>query len=531
MSLMLYSIAAFAAALGLYRLLQVGKRDPRMPKGPPTLPILGNFHQIPSSGLYRQFRVWAKEYGSVFSLKFGPSDIVVLCDREAIHELLDKKGSIYSDRPNTYVGQLLTKGDHIAIHQMDSMWREKRKVIAHNFSPKALDERHFRIQEAEATVLLNDLLRTPENFFDCIRRYTASVAATLVFGQRGATFESFWAHGVFDVMSKWTEAMEAGANPPVDEYPILKLLPKQICFWKRRAIQAGDAMDATWTRARSIVDNRRSKGDKRDCIVDHLLHEYNEKGFPMSQHAFNNLVGELVEGGADTTAAQLLTLVLALAKNPEVQRKARKEIDPLCGTERSPVWTDFKSLPYINAIVKEGMRWRPVAVTALPHRARQDGYYKGMLIPKDSTIFIPTWAIHHSEEIFEDHEAFNPDRFLNFPKLASEYAGSANWEERDNAHHYGYGAGRRVCPGMHLAERNMWRIASKLLWAFDIAEPLDPLTGKVVQLDTNAYNPGITQAPLPFKVRITPRSKAHAAAISKELNGALDFLSPFASKE
>lgn len=154
--------------------------------------------------------------------------------------------------------------------------------------------------------------------------------------------------------------MEAGANPPVDEYPILKLLPKQICFWKRRAIQAGDAMDATWTRARSIVDNRRSKGDKRDCIVDHLLHEYNEKGFPMSQHAFNNLVGELVEGGADTTAAQLLTLVLALAKNPEVQRKARKEIDPLCGTERSPVWTDFKSLPYINAIVKEGMRWRPV---------------------------------------------------------------------------------------------------------------------------------------------------------------------------
>lgn len=77
----------------------------------------------------------------------------------------------------------------------------------------------------------------------------------------------------------------------------------------------------------------------------------------------------------------------------------------------------------------------------------------------------------------------------------------------------------------------MWRIASKLLWAFDIAEPLDPLTGKVVPLDTNAYNPGITQAPLPFKVRITPRSKAHAAAISKELNGALDFLSPFASKE
>jgi hypothetical protein len=84
---------------------------------------------------------------------------------------------------------------------------------------------------------------------------------------------------------------------------------------------------------------------------------------------------------------------------------------------------------------------------------------------------------------------------------------------------------------MHLAERNMWRIASKLLWAFDISEPVDPITGQTIPLDPNAYNPGITQAPLPFKVRIVPRSKEHSESIRKELQGALDFLSPFASKE
>jgi len=47
------------------------------------------------------------------------------------------------------VGHLLTKGDHLAIAQMDPAWREKRKVIAHNFSPKQLDEKHFKVQEAE----------------------------------------------------------------------------------------------------------------------------------------------------------------------------------------------------------------------------------------------------------------------------------------------------------------------------------------------------------------------------------------------
>jgi hypothetical protein len=47
-------VAAIAVILaaGIYRLLLIGKRDPRMPPGPPTVPILGNFHQIPSSGLY-----------------------------------------------------------------------------------------------------------------------------------------------------------------------------------------------------------------------------------------------------------------------------------------------------------------------------------------------------------------------------------------------------------------------------------------------------------------------------------------------
>lgn len=73
----------------------------------------------------------------------------MLCDRKAIHALLDKKGAIYSDRPPSYVGRLLTQGDHIALEQMDPVWREKRKVISHNFSPKNLDEKHFLVQEAE----------------------------------------------------------------------------------------------------------------------------------------------------------------------------------------------------------------------------------------------------------------------------------------------------------------------------------------------------------------------------------------------
>lgn len=55
----------------------------------------------------------------------------------------------------------------------------------------------------------------------------------------------------------------------------------------------------------------------------------------------------------------LLTLILAITKFPEVQVKAQRELDAVCGTDRMPLFSDFQNLPYINAIVKEGMRWRP----------------------------------------------------------------------------------------------------------------------------------------------------------------------------
>jgi len=153
--------------------------------------------------------------------------------------------------------------------------------------------------------------------------------------------------------------MEPGANPPVDIYKFLRYIPARMAFWKRRALKAGKTMDECWSEARRRVDERRAQGIRRDCVADTLIEEYDTKGWAFDQHAFNNLMGEIVEGAADTTSNQILTLILAFALHPEVQAKAREEIDRVCEGNRPPTWADFQNLPYINAIVKEGMRWRP----------------------------------------------------------------------------------------------------------------------------------------------------------------------------
>jgi hypothetical protein len=71
----------------------------------------------------------------------------------------------------------------------------------------------------------------------------------------------------------------------------------------------------------------------------------------------------------------------------------------------------------------------------------------------------------------------------------------------------------------------MWRIAAKLLWAFEISDPIDPATGKAIPLDINAYNSAILLCPLPFTVNVAPRSEAHLACIQRELDDALGFMS------
>lgn len=108
------------------------------------------------------------------------------------------------------------------------------------------------------------------------------------------------------------------------------------------------------------MDKRRKNGDKRDSLLDRILDEEVKFDVPMTDIQLNNFVGGIHEGASDTTATATLTTILYLAKHPEFQNKARAELDHVCGTNRTPNWSDFPNLPYINCIVKEGLRVQPV---------------------------------------------------------------------------------------------------------------------------------------------------------------------------
>jgi len=87
-------------------------------------------------------------------------------------------------------------------------------------------------------------------------------------------------------------------------------------------------------------------------------------------------------GGADTTVSSVQTLFLAMTLYPEVQKKAQAEIDAVVGPNRLPDFHDRPSLPYINAVVKESLRWNVVLPLGVPHMSTFDDEYNGLLYPE-----------------------------------------------------------------------------------------------------------------------------------------------------
>lgn len=133
------------------------------------------------------------------------------------------------------------------------------------------------------------------------------------------------------------------------------MLPSQT-----RAKQCYKTVTSIWTEARQRVEHRRKGGDERISLCDRILGGALKTDVIFSPNQLTNYFGALHGAAADTTSSMMLTNILYLAKNPGVQEKARVELDRVCGTDRMPTWADFNDLPYINCIIKEGLRIRPV---------------------------------------------------------------------------------------------------------------------------------------------------------------------------
>ncbi|PPQ93158.1 hypothetical protein CVT25_002414 [Psilocybe cyanescens] len=423
-----------------------------------------------------RFTEWAKEYGGIISLKVTNGTIVVLSDMRSIKELLDDRSIELSSRPAFYGLNVVTGGKYFVTAPSEShFWKISRKVIQPLMSPQAV-QKYLPIADAETTQLLYDILHSPEvtnvpsfiasirltarnlhqEFYNHISRTTLSFITSIVFGQPTPRHDSPVAMLFRDFILQFLTTFSPEAAP-VDFVPVLKYIPERWAPWKKLWRETRRLQRSLYFGLLDDAEKRASSGIKQDSFVEKIMERQAELGLDRETIAY--ICGVLLDGGSETSASHLKNLVLCLVKSPASLRKAQKEIDSVIGERRMPVPNDIHNLPYVQAVIKETHRLRPVAPTAVPHASVNDCEYRGYTIPKGTPIFMNIYT-------FERPEDFWPERYLLTPDGTKPELPEGLGNIRSTLQ---FGSGKRLCPGMHLANTNSSLAVMRLLWAFDFA--------------------------------------------------------------
>ena len=77
----------------------------------------------------------------------------------------------------------------------------------------------------------------------------------------------------------------------------------------------------------------------------------------------------------------------------DVVKKAQAELNSVVGPNRLPEHSDRDNLPYVNAIIKECLRWQNAVPLCIPHAVVEDDEYDGYFIPAGTVVFPNAWQV------------------------------------------------------------------------------------------------------------------------------------------
>ncbi|GAA5836682.1 hypothetical protein JCM11251_002697 [Rhodosporidiobolus azoricus] len=479
------------------------RKAANLPPGPAPGFFVGNRNQAPATKPWRWFRDLNQKYGDVVYLQMGQTPTIVLGSAQAAWDLLEKRSNIYSSRPRFIMGQeLLSNNMRGLMSGYNDNWRRWRKVLHGSFMQKAADN-YKPIQHLESKQLMNDLLHQPEGFRDHLERYAASVIVTINYGRR---VHNVWTDRVVCENRRSMDILTSVNIPGkylVEALPILLKLPNFLTPWRTEALKHRKQDIELYIGLVNEVKAKMQKGTAPFSFAKQLIENQEKYGMTDLEVAYT--CSTPFGAGVETSSGTLLSFFLACADQGHTFiKKAQEELDRVVGLDRLPTFEDFEDLPYVRAVVNETLRWRPIAVLGgTPHASTEDDWYNDMFIPKGSTVIANLWSIHLNEKDFPDPHRFDPERFMT----KRDYPGK--WG------HSAFGFGRRICPGMHLAENSIFINTARILWAFDISAAKDA-SGKDIPVDIFSFTDGFNSMPRKFPCSIKVRSPAHAKVIERE---------------
>ena len=213
-------------------------------------------------------------------------------------------------------------------------------------------------------------------------------------------------------------------------------------------VMAGASLKQMKTIADDAVNSRRSAGagDVPDLLDLLLEGEDPETGRSMSTAELRDNLLTFIVAGHETTALTLAWAFYLCAFDQDVQDKARAEAQSAL-QGRTATAADLPNLPYCRMIIDEALRLYPPAAL-VSRTAQAPDTLAGREVKKGDTVMIPIYALHRNALLWDDPDAFRPERFAEKPQ---RYA------------YLPFGDGPRICIGASFALQEAVIILATLL--------------------------------------------------------------------
>ncbi|THU85007.1 cytochrome P450 [Dendrothele bispora CBS 962.96] len=480
-----------------------------LPPGPRGLPVVGNVLDMPSEKEWLTFAEWGRKYGGICSVTLMGQTMVIVNSAE-IMEALDRKGSVYSDRPRLEMGgELVGYSKTLVLVPYGNRFRNYRRHVSKLIGSNTAMARFHPMEEYETHKFLKRVLANPsgEELGQNLRKLSGSIIMKLAYGIEVQEKNDPFVELIEQANDNFSLATKPGAFL-VDVFPSLRNIPAGFPGGGFHALAAkwakgfNDMVEVPYSYAKQMIAN----GTAPVSFVSTSL-EQEDKLTPEEVFEIKHVAASIYGAGADTTVSAQHAFFLAMVRHPEVMKKAQAEIDAVVGTDRLPNFQDRDRLPYVNAVVTEALRWNSVAPTGVPHRAMEDGVIGNYFIPKNSIIVANLWNMLNDPEVYPDPFKFDPSRHISTDSKPAQ---------RDPRHAC-FGFARRICVGMQLAEASLWICIANVLAVFDVLPVMDE-NGRLV-IPEHELTGGTISHPKTFQCDIKPRSEKAVSLISAELSG------------